>query len=189
MRGCHWLGGCKHEEQPWCWCPRSSRQICVTITTSTPRPTGSTLGCWLVCPCSTPKGCAASTTWVRQSRCAEPPASGPAWSSGALPPVSASTPWSNCSDRVGPTRWARAAIPRRPWSCWRSTPIPGPSSVSGGLGSLPCWCAPVVVCGVRTRPTSSWPWPPRPSPCGPEVASISPTWPRTSPPRSGSCAI
>ena len=51
---------------------RNSRQICGTITTSTPRPTGSTLGCWLACPCSIPKVCAVSTTWVRQNRCAGP---------------------------------------------------------------------------------------------------------------------
>jgi hypothetical protein len=30
-------------------------------------------------------------------------------------------------------------------------------------GSFPCWCARVVACGVRTRPTSCWPWRPRPS--------------------------
>jgi hypothetical protein len=64
-----------------------------------------------------PKDCAVSTTWVPQNRCAGPLDSGPAWSSGAPPPASDSTPSSSCSDRVGPTRWARAAIPRRPWSC------------------------------------------------------------------------
>jgi len=35
----------------------------------------------------------------------------------------ASTPWSSCWARRGPTWWAPATTPRRPWPCWGATRI------------------------------------------------------------------
>ena len=116
------------------WCRLSSRPTCGTTTTNTPRPTGWIPRCWPGCPCCTPRDCAASTTSVQRSHCAEPCVTASAWSSAAVRPACASTRWSSCSGRGGPIPWDRPPLRRPPSSSWRNTPIHGRSSVSDEPG-------------------------------------------------------